>query len=85
MNHYSCGGTLDIDIDHAGLYTGFSHDGLNLPGDVVQAVEGGGGYLDGLLHAYNSKFYTSSVFSRLKILKYSVNINFLFRLYPVIS
>ena len=50
--HDPGGGSLDIDIDHAGLHAGFSNDGLHLPGDVVKAVAGWGGYVDGLLHCH---------------------------------
>ena len=46
---------LGIDIDQATLYATFSHDGFQLPGDVVQAVVSGGGYLDGLLHGKHSQ------------------------------
>ena len=41
-------------IDHAGLHTGFSHDGLHLPGDIVKAVLGGGADLYNLLHGYKN-------------------------------
>ena len=36
------------------MYPGFSHDGLYLPGNVVEAVVGWGGYVDGLLHCEQS-------------------------------
>jgi hypothetical protein len=42
LDHDSCSCALDIDIDHAGLDSGFSHDGFHLAGDVVEAVVGGG-------------------------------------------
>ena len=37
-DHDPGGGTLDIHIHQSGLHPGFSHDGLHLGGDVVQAV-----------------------------------------------
>ena len=40
-NYYPGGRPLGIDIDQAGLRAGFSHDGLHLPGEVVEAVVGG--------------------------------------------
>ena len=40
-HHSTRSGTLDIDIDHAGLHARFTYDGLHLPGDVVEAVVGG--------------------------------------------
>jgi hypothetical protein len=50
LDHNSCRGSLGVDIDQAGLNAGFSDDGLHLAGDVVEAVVGGCGYLDGSLH-----------------------------------
>jgi hypothetical protein len=41
-------------LTSAGLHAGFSYDGLHLTGDVVEAVLGGGGYVDGLLHMLHS-------------------------------
>jgi hypothetical protein len=49
-NHNAGCSTLDINIDQSGLNAGFSYYGLHPAGDIVQAVVGGGGYLDGLLH-----------------------------------
>jgi hypothetical protein len=40
---------LNVNIGQSGLNAGFSHDGLHMPGDVLDAVVGGGGYLDSLL------------------------------------
>ncbi len=48
-NHDGSCCTLDIDIDKAGGDPAFRDDGLHLPGDVVEAIVGGGGYVDGLL------------------------------------
>ena len=45
-------GSLHIDIDQAGLHAAFSDNGLHLTGDVIEAVVGMGGYLDGLLHIH---------------------------------
>ncbi len=50
MHHDPCSGTLEIDINHAGLYAALSDNSLHLTGDIVESVLGGGGYLDGLLH-----------------------------------
>ena len=52
LDHDPRRGPLDIDIDHTGLYAGFGHDGLHLGGDVIEAVVGGGGYADRLLHFF---------------------------------
>jgi len=48
-HHHCCGCTLNIDVHQACLHAGFSYYGLHLPGNVVQAVVGGCGYVDGLL------------------------------------
>lgn len=48
-NHHTSSGTMHKDIDHTGLNAGFRYDGLHLPGDVVEPVVGGGGYVDALL------------------------------------
>jgi hypothetical protein len=53
--HDPCSGSLNIDIDHAGLHAGFIYDLLYLPGDIIEAVVGGGGYVDSFLHS--SIFY----------------------------
>ena len=45
LDHHTCSCALYIDIHQAGLHTGFSHDGLHLSGNVIQAVVGGGGYV----------------------------------------
>jgi len=49
-NHHPCCGTLHIDIDQAGLHTGFSHNGLHLAGNVVETVVGRRADLYYLLH-----------------------------------
>lgn len=36
LYHHTCGCTLYIDIDQAGLDSGFRDDGLHLTGDVVE-------------------------------------------------
>ena len=49
--NHDCGSSaLGIYIHKAGLNARFRYDGLHLAGDVVEAVVGRGGYLDGLLH-----------------------------------
>ena len=50
LYHNPCRGTLDVYMDQAGQNTGFSDGGLHLTRDVVEAVVGGSGYGDGLLH-----------------------------------
>jgi len=60
MNHHSGGCALYIDIDQTGLNTGFSHDGLHMPGNIVEAVVGIGADLNGLLHlVYISRMLSS--------------------------
>jgi len=44
---------LHVYIDQAGLHAGLCNDRLHLTGDVLEAVVGRGGYLDGLLHELN--------------------------------
>jgi hypothetical protein len=46
-------GTLNIHINQAGLHIAFRYDGLHLRGDVVEAVAGWGGDVDGLLHFHS--------------------------------
>ena len=48
--------SLGIDIDQAGLDFAPGDDGLHLAGDVIEAVVGGGGYGDGLLHFWNCHY-----------------------------
>ena len=49
-NHNGTGCTLNVDIYESGLHPAFRDDGLHLPGDVIEAVVGWGGYLDCSLH-----------------------------------
>lgn len=56
LDHNSCGCTLGIHIDHPGLYATFCDDGFHLPGNVVEAIVGGGADLDGSLHFLGSAF-----------------------------
>ena len=39
-----------IDVDHSGLNARFEYDGYHLPGDIIEAVVGWGGDMDGSLH-----------------------------------
>ncbi len=50
LDHNGCRSTLGIHIDQIGLDSAFSHDGLHLPGDVVELVVGWGGDLYGTLY-----------------------------------
>ena len=56
LYHNRSRGPLGVYIDHASLHAGFSNDGFHLAGNVVEAVMGGGGYVDGLLHLISNYF-----------------------------
>ena len=49
-NHDSGSSTLDIDVDHAGLYAGIADYRLHLLGDVIEAVVEGRTNLYDSLH-----------------------------------
>jgi hypothetical protein len=61
-DHNSCCGTLHINIDQAILYAVVDYNSLHLTGDIIEAVLGGGGYVDGLLHKTISGLSIPSVY-----------------------
>jgi len=40
-NHNPGRGTLHTDVHHAGLHSGFGHDGLHLTSDIIETVVAG--------------------------------------------
>ncbi len=61
LNHNPCSCTLYIHVYQAGLYPAFGDTGLHQPGNVIQAVVGGGAdwmwmvccIVDSKHHVYN--------------------------------